>query len=78
MAQFPEYDPVTDSKPFRLLPCVNGRKAVPDPDAEPHDDACGSTCNLLPLEDLCHSVVRKTVSALSQVVLSCFSMRSST
>lgn len=77
MAQFPEYDPVTDSKPFRLLSCVNGRKVVPDLDAEPHD-ACGKTCNLLPLEDLCHSVVRKTVSVLSQMVWSCFSMRHST
>ena len=61
---YPEYDPVTDSKQMKPMPTVNGRKAVVDPDAEPHD-ACGRTCNLLQLEDICHSVVQKTVSALS-------------
>lgn len=61
---YPEYDPITNSMQTKPAPTVNGRKAAVDPDAEPQD-ACGRTCNLRNLEDMCHSVVKKAVSALS-------------
>ena len=61
---YPVYDPVTDSKQMKPMPTVNGRKGVVDPDAEPQD-ACGRTCNLRELENMCQSVVPKSVSAPS-------------
>ena len=61
---YPIYDPITNSKQMKRAPTVKGRRAVVDPDAEPQD-ACGRTCSLRKLEDMCNSVVEKAVSAPS-------------
>lgn len=67
---YPEFDYTTRRKEWKLLPTVNGRKVVVDPDAEPHD-ACGKTCNLLQLEDMCQPVIKTAVSILPGVSSSC-------
>ncbi|KAL3160551.1 AAA ATPase [Trebouxia sp. C0010 RCD-2024] len=57
---YPECDYVTATKQMKLLPTVNGQKAVGDPDAKPHE-ACGSSCNLVHLEKMCCTVAEHAV-----------------